>query len=88
MKKEKKIKEKIKQKIIKIISVSPKRKGDTGYLKLTDEEIDKIVDLFDKIYQQGFKAGKQEHKKKIKEMMYTNDEPLIYLENGKIKIRK
>jgi len=36
----------IKQKIIEIVSVPPKRKGDTGCLKLTEEEIDKIVDLF------------------------------------------
>jgi len=39
-------KNKIRAEIIKTITVPPKRKGDTGYLKLTDEEIDKIVELF------------------------------------------
>ena len=36
----------IKQKIIEIVSVPPKKEGDTGYLKLTEKEIDKIVELF------------------------------------------
>jgi len=36
----------IKQKIIEIVSVPPKRKGDTGYMKLTEKEINKIVELF------------------------------------------
>ena len=41
-------KEKIKEEIMKIISVPPKKEGDTGYLKLTEKEIDKIVELFRK----------------------------------------
>jgi len=51
MAKRKSLKNKIRTEIIKIASVPPKRKGDTGYLKLTDEEIDKIVELFKKSIQ-------------------------------------
>ena len=36
----------IKQKIIEIVSIPPKKEGDTGYMKLTEKEIDKIVELF------------------------------------------
>ena len=46
---------KIKQEIIKIVSVPPKREGGTGYLKLTDEEIDKIVELFKRVVQRFMK---------------------------------
>jgi len=42
------MKQKLKQEIIKIVSIPPKREGDTGYTKLTDEEIEKIVELFKK----------------------------------------
>jgi len=45
------LKNKIKTEIMNIVSVPPERKGDTGYLKLTDEEIDKIVELFKKSIQ-------------------------------------
>ena len=36
----------LREQIINIVSVSPDHEGGTGYLKLTDEEIDKIVKLF------------------------------------------
>ncbi|MHA1225168.1 MAG: hypothetical protein ACTSPV_00330 [Candidatus Hodarchaeales archaeon] len=45
---------------MKIISVPSKEKGDTGYLKLTDEEIDKIVDLFKQTFQRFIEETKIE----------------------------
>ena len=38
--------ETLREQIMNIISVPPDHEGGTGYLKLTDEEIDKIVKLF------------------------------------------
>ena len=40
-------KETLREKIMNIISVPPDHEGGTGYLKLTDEEIDKIVKVFE-----------------------------------------
>jgi len=45
----------LRQEIIKIVSVPPKREGDTGYVKLTEEEVDKIVELFEKTIEQFIK---------------------------------
>ena len=47
----------LREKITNIISVPPDHEGGTGYLKLTDEEIDKIVKVFE-----------QREKKIIKEL--------------------
>ena len=60
MKKEKKIRDKARIEIMNIVSVQPEEYGKIGYLKLTDEEIDKIVDLIERIYQEGFEAGQHE----------------------------
>ena len=49
------MKQKLKQEIIKIVSIPPKREGDTGYMKLTDEEIEKIMELFRKTIERFIK---------------------------------
>ena len=48
----------LKKEIMNIVSIPPERKGDTGYLKLTDEEIDKIVELFKKSIQRFIEETK------------------------------
>ncbi len=63
MPKKQSLKNKIRTEIIKIVSVPPERKGDTGYLKLTDEEIDKIVELFKKSIQRFIKETRIEEDK-------------------------
>ena len=63
MKKEKKT---IKTRIMEIVSVSPKCRGDTGYLKLTDEEINKIVDLFRQTFQRFIEETYKEADREIR----------------------
>ena len=53
--------------MIEIVSVPPKRKGDTGYLKLTDEEIDKIVNLFRQTLQHFIEETYREADREIRE---------------------
>jgi len=68
MAKKQPLKNKIRTEIIKIVSVPPKRKGDTGYLKLTDEEIDKIVELFKNSIQRFIEETTKELREELAEL--------------------
>ena len=58
----------IKQKIIEIVSVPPKKEGDTGYLKLTKKEIDKIVELFKETIQRFIEETNKELREELAEL--------------------
>ena len=62
------MKNKIRTEIMNIVSVPPERKGDTGYLKLTDEEIDKIVELFKKSIQHFIEETTRELREELAEL--------------------
>jgi len=68
MAKKQPLKNKIRTEIIKIVSVPPERKGDTSYLKLTDEEIDKIVELFREILQRFIEKTTKELREELAEL--------------------